>query len=184
LIIEATSIDGLRLVKPEKRHDERGYFSRLWCDQEFLAAGVPFAPRQISASYNAAESTLRGMHWQAEPHAEAKLVRATRGAIFDVAVDLRPKSATRLKWFGAILDEENQLGLFIPAGFAHGFITLAQASEVLYLIDTSFQPNASRGARYDDPAFGIEWPRAPAVISGRDLSFLPVATGLGAGVVP
>jgi dTDP-4-dehydrorhamnose 3,5-epimerase len=184
MIFEATPLEGLGLVKPEKRHDERGYFSRLWCDQDFPAAGVPFAPRQISASYNAAEATLRGMHWQAEPHAEAKLVRATRGAIFDVAVDLRPESGTRLKWFGAILDEENQLGLFIPAGFAHGFITLAQASEVLYLIDTPFEPGASRGARYDDPAFRIEWPRAPVVISERDLSFPPVATALNAGVVP
>jgi dTDP-4-dehydrorhamnose 3,5-epimerase len=175
MIFEATSLEGLRLVKPEKRRDDRGYFSRLWCDQEFPAAGVPFAPRQISASCNAAAATLRGMHWQAEPHAEAKLVRATRGKIFDVAVDLRPESPTRFKWFGAMLDEENQLGLFIPAGFAHGFITLAEASEVLYLIDTPFQPEASRGARYDDPAFGIDWPRPPAVISERDLAFPPVA---------
>ena len=174
MIFEATPLEGLLLVKPEKRHDERGYFSRLWCDHEFPAGGVPFAPRQISASYNAAVGTLRGMHWQAEPHAEAKLVRATRGAIFDVAVDLRPDSATRLKWFGASLDEENQFGLFIPAGFAHGFITLAEASEVLYLIDTPFQPEASRGACYDDPAFAIAWPRAPAVISPRDRAFPPV----------
>jgi dTDP-4-dehydrorhamnose 3,5-epimerase len=175
MIFEATPLEGLWLVKPEKRRDERGYFSRLWCDQEFPSAGVPFVPRQISASYNAADATLRGMHWQAEPHAEAKLVRATRGKIFDVAVDLRPDSGTRFKWFGAILDEENQFGLFIPAGFAHGFITLAEASEVLYLIDTPFQPDASRGARYDDPAFAIDWPRRPGVVSERDLAFPPVS---------
>jgi dTDP-4-dehydrorhamnose 3,5-epimerase len=174
MIFETTPLEGLLIVKPEKRHDERGYFSRLWCDHEFPAAGVPFVPRQISASYNVTAGTLRGMHWQAAPHAEAKLVRATRGAIFDVAVDLRENSSSRFKWFGALLDEENQSGLFIPAGFAHGFITLAEASEVLYLIDTPFQPDFSRGARYDDPAFGIQWPSAPAVISPRDLSFPPV----------
>jgi dTDP-4-dehydrorhamnose 3,5-epimerase len=174
MIFEATPLEGLLLVKPEKRHDERGYFSRLWCDQEFPAAGASFVPRQISTSFNAAAGTLRGMHWQAEPHAEAKLVRATRGAIFDVAVDIRTNSSLRFKWFGVILDVENQTGLFIPAGFAHGFITLAEASEVLYLIDTPFQAEASRGARYDDPAFGVQWPCAPRVISPRDLSFPPV----------
>jgi dTDP-4-dehydrorhamnose 3,5-epimerase len=181
MIFEATPLAGLLLVKPEKRPDQRGYFSRLWCDQQFPSAGVPFAPRQISASYNAAAGTLRGMHWQAEPHAEAKLVRATRGQIFDVAVDLRPDSSSRFKWFGAILDAENQIGLFIPPGFAHGFITLAEASEVLYLIDTPFQPESSRGARYDDPTFGVQWPRAPAVVSERDLAFPPVTGAPGAG---
>jgi dTDP-4-dehydrorhamnose 3,5-epimerase len=176
MIFEATPLEGVLIVKPEKRHDERGYFSRLWCDREFPeAGGVAFVPRQISASYNAAAGTLRGMHWQAEPYGEAKLVRATRGAVFDVAVDLRPESATRFKWFGAILDEENQVGLLIPAGFAHGFITLAEASEVLYLIDMPFQPEASRGARYDDPAFGVQWPCAPTVVSARDLSFPSVS---------
>jgi dTDP-4-dehydrorhamnose 3,5-epimerase len=174
MIFETTPLEGLLLVKPEKKHDERGYFSRLWCDHEFPAAGVPFVPRQISASYNQAAGTLRGMHWQAAPHAEAKLVRATRGAIFDVAVDLRVNSSNQFKWFSAILDAENQFALFIPQGFAHGFITLAEASEVLYLIDTPFQAEASRGARYDDPAFGVQWPRAPAVISARDLSFPPI----------
>jgi len=174
MIFETTPLEGLFLVKPDKRHDERGYFSRLWCDQEFPAAGLPFAPRQISASYNQAAATLRGMHWQADPHGEAKLVRATRGAIFDVAVDLRFNSLSKFNWFGAVLDAENQFGLFIPQGFAHGFITLAEASEVLYLIDTPFQPEFSRGARYDDPAFGIQWPCAPVVVSARDLAFPPV----------
>jgi dTDP-4-dehydrorhamnose 3,5-epimerase len=180
LIIEATSIDGLRLVKPEKRHDERGYFSRLWCDQEFLAAGVPFAPRQISASYNAAESTLRGMHWQAEPHAEAKLVRATRGAIFDVAVDLRPGSPTLRRWHGVELSEDNGLALYIPPGLAHGFQTLADASEILYAMSTPFVSGAGRGVRWDDPAFGVAWPEPPPggrIMSERDAAYPDVGDG-------
>jgi len=174
MIFEPTPLKGLLLVKAEKHRDERGYFSRLWCDQEFPLADAPFVPRQISASYNRASGTLRGLHWQAEPQGEAKLVRATRGQIFDVAVDLRPYSPSRFKWFGAILDAESQLGLFIPRGFAHGFITLAEASEVLYLIDAPFQPELSCGARYDDPAFGVHWPRSPAIISERDLTWPPI----------
>ena len=168
MIFEPTPLDGLLLVRPEKRRDDRGFFARLWCAEEFAAAGLPFAPSQISASYNERAGTLRGMHWQAEPHAEGKLVRAARGRVFDVAVDLRPQSPTRHRWFGAELAEDSHAALFIPPGFAHGFLTLTDKAELIYLIDVPYRPEAARGARWDDPAFGIAWPAAPTVIAERD----------------
>jgi dTDP-4-dehydrorhamnose 3,5-epimerase len=174
MIFEATPLAGLLTVKPEKRHDERGYFSRLWCDHEFPAAGVPFVPRQISASYNVTAGTLRGMHWQAAPHAEAKLVRATRGAIFDVAVDLRPGSPTRHRWFATELSAENGRSLLIAPGLAHGFQTLADDTEVLYAMDAPYAGDAAAGVRWDDPAFAIAWPEPPPAgrtISERDASW-------------
>lgn len=171
MIFEPTKLFGLFVVRVEKHPDPRGFFARLWCEQEFAAAGVAFRPSQISLSSNRCAGTLRGLHWQAGAHAETKLVRATRGRIFDVAVDLRPGSETLGRWFGLDLDAADQTALLIPAGFAHGFVTITDNAEVTYLIDVPFVPDAARGARYDDPAFGIAWPVAPRVISSRDLEW-------------
>ena len=168
MIIESTEVAGLMVVEPEKRSDARGSFTRLWCDEEFAAAGIDFSPRQISTSCNTAAGTLRGMHWQAEPHGETKLVLVTQGRVFDVAVDLRDGSRTRLRWFGLELGADGHCGLLVPRGFAHGYITLTEGAEVLYFIDAPYVPEAARGARYDDPAFAIAWPRHPVVMSERD----------------
>ena len=171
MIFEPTPLAGLMVVRPEKPADPRGFFARLWCAEEFAAAGHPFRPAQISASHNTALHTLRGMHWQADPHGETKLVRATQGKVFDVAVDLRDNSPTRLGWFGLELDAAAHNALLIPAGFAHGFLTLTDHAELLYLIDTPYVPGVGRGARYDDPAVAIAWPHPPAVIAERDLTW-------------
>ena len=169
--IEETGIEGLKVVRPQPAADDRGAFARLFCIDAFAAHGIDFRPRQISTSFNTHAYTLRGMHWQAPPHAEYKLVRSTRGAAFDVAVDLRSDSATRGRWFGLEISADNRLSLLIPPGMAHGFITLADATELAYVMDTPYAPAAGRGARFDDPAFSIAWPAAPAAISERDLSW-------------
>lgn len=177
MILEPTPLAGLMVIRPEPARDTRGHFVRLWCQDDFAAASLDFRPTQISASFNHRAGTLRGLHWQAAPHGETKLVRASRGRVFDVAVDLRPGSATRARWFGLELDAERMEALLIPAGFAHGFITLTDAAEVTYCIDTPFEPRAGHGARHDDPAFGIVWPRPVAVISDKDLSWPPWEPG-------
>src|SRR5262249_47243472 len=147
-----TALDGAVLVDVEPFVDERGFFARSWCADEFAAAGLPAVVVQSSVSWNEHRHTLRGMHWQAEPHGEAKLVRCTRGAILDVIVDLRPESATYLQHVGVRLDEDNRRALLIPKGMAHGFLTLLPGTEVLYQMDTVHVPEAARGARWDDPA--------------------------------
>ncbi|MES3026865.1 MAG: dTDP-4-dehydrorhamnose 3,5-epimerase [Pseudomonadota bacterium] len=167
----ATAIDGVVIVDLDVISDERGSFSRLHCPEDFAAAGHPFVPAQTSLSRNAKARTLRGMHYEAAPHAEAKLVRATRGAIFDVAVDLRPDSPTYLRWTGAELSAQNGRALLIGKGLAHGFITLQDDTDVLYQIDRIFEPGHGRGARWNDPRFGIEWPATPLVISDRDAAY-------------
>jgi dTDP-4-dehydrorhamnose 3,5-epimerase len=167
----ASDIEGVVIVDIEPAHDERGAFARLHCPEEFAAAGHPFAPRQTSLSRNTRAHTLRGMHYEAAPHEEAKLVRVVRGAIFDVAVDLRPASPTFRRWVGTELSAENGRALLIGKGLAHGFITLEDNTDVLYQIDRIFEPGHGRGVRWNDPAFGIEWPAAPAVISARDAGY-------------
>ena len=173
---ESTSLAGLVLVRAENNSDSRGHFCRIWCPEEFARAGLQFAPIQISTSFNRSAGTLRGLHWQTEPHAETKLVRVIRGRIWDVAVDMRPNSATRLAWFGRELDATNHLAIMIPPGFAHGFMTMTDDTEVLYLIDRAYYPDAARGARHDDPAVGIAWPRSAAIIADRDCAW-PRLTG-------
>lgn len=165
---EPTGLAGLLVVRPDRRPDERGYFARLWCRDEFAKAGLDFAPTQASVSYNRLAGTLRGMHWQAEPHGETKLVSAARGRLFDVAVDLREGSATRHRWFGLELSVDEPAALLIPRGFAHGFITLSDDTEVSYLIDTPYHADSARGAAWNDPLLAIAWPRSPAVIGARD----------------
>jgi dTDP-4-dehydrorhamnose 3,5-epimerase len=168
---ERTLLAGVVVIELDRHVDERGFFARTWCAAEFAAAGLPPCFVQSSVSWNEHPHTLRGMHWQADPHGEGKLVRCTRGAIFDVVVDLRPESTTYLRHVGVPLDQDNRRSLFIPPGYAHGFLTLVAETEVLYQMDTPYVPDAARGARWDDPAFGIEWPVTPGVISRRDRSY-------------
>jgi dTDP-4-dehydrorhamnose 3,5-epimerase len=175
VIFTPTAVPGAFIVDLERLQDERGFFARTWCSGELAAAGLPAGLAQSSLSWNPRKHTLRGMHWQAEPHAETKLVRCTRGAILDVVVDLRPGSPAYLKYVAVELDQENRRALLIPKGAAHGFLTLRDESEVLYQMDVPYAAGAGRGARWDDPAFGIAWPAPPAVISERDRTYPDLA---------
>jgi dTDP-4-dehydrorhamnose 3,5-epimerase len=170
---EPTTLPGVWLVEPDRLGDERGWFARTFDAAEFETRGLNPAVVQCNASLNAQRDTLRGMHYQAEPHGESKLVRCVRGAIFDVAVDLRPDSQKRCRWHGAELSAENGRALYIPAGLAHGFQTLTDDCEVLYQMGHRYVAEAARGVRWDDPAFAIEWPPAGGerIISERDASY-------------
>jgi dTDP-4-dehydrorhamnose 3,5-epimerase len=148
--------------------DERGFFARSWCEREFREHGLNSELVQCSISFNKERGTLRGVHYQAAPNPEAKLVRCTRGSLYDVALDLRPDSSTYLKWTAAELSAENHRALYIPEGCAHGFLTLEDQTEVLYQMSEFYYPEAARGVRWNDPAFGIEWPGKVEVISERD----------------
>jgi dTDP-4-dehydrorhamnose 3,5-epimerase len=159
---------GAFVVELDRLEDERGFFARTFCTEEFRRHGLNPHVEQCSISSNLLRGTLRGMHYQASPYEEAKLVRCTRGAIFDVLVDLRSASPTRLKWFGVELSAGNRRALYVPEGFAHGFLTLAADSEVLYQISAPYRPEAQRGFRWDDPGVGIAWPEAATQISPRD----------------
>lgn len=166
------------VVETEAVEDERGLFARTWCATEFAARGLNPALSQCSVSVNRRRGTLRGMHYQAAPHGEAKLVRVTRGAIHDVALDLRPESPTFLHSFGVVLTASNHTMLYVPEGCAHGFLTLEDDTEVLYQISTAYIPEAARGVRFDDPSFEISWPDTVTVIAPRDRDypdFSPVA---------
>lgn len=162
---------GVRVVEPERLADERGFFARTWCRREFEAAGLDPNLVQCSISYNRRRGTLRGMHYQVAPSAEAKLVRCTAGAVYDVALDLRRDSPTYKQWRGVELTADNRLALYIPAGLAHGFLTLRDDTEVLYQMSEFFAPEHARGVRWNDPAFGIQWPGEVTVISERDRSY-------------
>ena len=166
-----TPIAGVVRIEAEPHVDDRGLFARLYCPEEFAAAGIDFAPAQTSLSRNPTSGTLRGMHFQAAPHAETKLVRVTRGRVFDVAVDLRPDSPTYRQWTGAELSAENLVGLYIGEGIAHGFLTLEPDTDVVYQIAPAYRPGHDAGVRWDDPAFGIAWPMAPVLISARDAGY-------------
>ena len=163
-----TPIPGVKVIQSEKAKDTRGFFTRLYCQKTFAAQKINFTPQQNSLSYNARAGTLRGMHFQLEPAAEQKLVICLHGKIYDVVIDLRKDSPAYKKWFCAELSAENGLGLFIPKGLAHGFLTLEDDTDVLYQIEGFYDPAAASGLRWNDPAFGITWPRQPAVISDRD----------------
>jgi dTDP-4-dehydrorhamnose 3,5-epimerase len=168
---EPTEIPGVVRIEAEPRGDARGAFARLHCPEEFAAAGYPFAPAQTSLSRNPAAGTLRGLHYQPAPHAEVKLVRVTRGRMFDVAVDLRPDSPTHRRWTAAELSADNLAALLIPEGVAHGFLTLEPDTDVLYQISPGYRPGHEAGVRWDDPAFAIAWPARPQVISERDAGY-------------
>ena len=171
MIFTPTPIAGVIVIEPSPIEDERGSFRRLHCPDVFAAAGHPFAPAQTSMARNTAAGTLRGLHWQAEPEAETKLVRVTRGRIFDVAVDIRPDSPTHRRWFSLELDADGARALLLGPGIAHGYMTLEPDTDVLYQISPAFRSGFGRGARWDDPAFGIAWPRTPAVIGVRDAAY-------------
>ncbi len=165
----ATNIEGVIVVEIEPRLDERGFFSRSFCYHEFSAQGLQTQFLQANISFNHDAGTLRGMHWQEAPHSEVKMVRCTRGRIYDVALDLRRDSPTYLQWSGIELSAENARALYIPEGCAHGYLTLTPGAEIHYLVSTCYSPTHERGARWDDPAFGIEWPQVPKhIISSRD----------------
>jgi dTDP-4-dehydrorhamnose 3,5-epimerase len=160
-------LPGAYQVEIEGHEDERGFFARTFCEVEFAAHGLATRYPQCNLSYNRKAGTLRGMHYQAAPHREAKLVRCVSGAIYDVIVDLRAESLTRLRWVGVELDAQARTALYVPEGFAHGFLTLQKDSEVFYQMGAVHVPEAARGFRWDDPAFGIEWPFPPRTFSGR-----------------
>jgi dTDP-4-dehydrorhamnose 3,5-epimerase len=162
-------LDGAYVIELEPYEDERGSFARIWCRDELAAHGLTAELAQCSISRNARAGTLRGLHFQRAPHEEAKLVRCTRGSIFDVIVDLRPGSPTRSRWVGVELEAERGNALYVPEGFAHGFQTLVDDAEVLYMISHRYVPEAAGGVRWNDPAFAIDWPEARArTISDRD----------------
>jgi dTDP-4-dehydrorhamnose 3,5-epimerase len=172
-----TPLAGAFIVDIDSTSDERGFFARSFCAEEFAAYGLSAAALQCSVSYNFDKGTLRGMHYQAPPHEEHKLIRCTAGAIFDVIVDIRTGSASYGQWFGAELTAANHRALLAPKGFAHGFLTLADGSEVLYMIGTRYAPGFARGFLWDDPKVGIAWPMKPVVISARDAAYQPLDHG-------
>jgi dTDP-4-dehydrorhamnose 3,5-epimerase len=166
-----TKLKGACLVEPELRSDERGGFARVFCRREFQAHGLNPDLAQCNLSFNRLAGTLRGMHYQRAPHAEAKLVRCTAGAIYDVIVDLRPESSTFMKWAAAELSAENRRLLYVPEGCAHGYQALTDGAEVFYQVSAFYHPPSEGGLRWDDPAFGIRWPLPVAAISAKDASW-------------
>ena len=167
----ATKIPGVTVVEAEPVADERGLFARGFCGREFAAAGLELTVVQTNVSHNERKGTLRGMHYQAEPKPEPKLVSCIRGGIFDIAVDLRPDSPVFCEWVGVELTGSNHKALFVPPGCAHGFLTLSDEAVVSYLMGEFYDADLARGVRWDDSAFGIEWPDAPSVISDRDATW-------------
>ena len=166
-----TRLSGAYIIEPERHEDERGFFARVWCAREFAQHGLTAPPVQASVSFNRKKGTLRGLHYQVPPSRETKLVRCTAGAICDVIVDLRPKSQTRLQHIDVTLSAENHSSLYIPPGFAHGFQTLTDDTEVVYMMTDFYAPELARGVRWDDPAFGIVWPPDERTIAQRDRDY-------------
>ena len=171
LKFEPTPLPGAFVIEPEKLGDERGFFSRTFCQRQFAERGLEKEFVQSSISFNHDEATLRGLHYQAAPAEEAKLVRCTMGCLYDVIVDLRPDSPTFTKWHATQLSAENRRMVYIPRGLAHGFLTLQPNVEILYQITPHHDPALARGVRWNDPVLGIEWPRDVNVISARDRSY-------------
>jgi dTDP-4-dehydrorhamnose 3,5-epimerase len=169
--VRSTELEGVKLIVPTLNRDERGLFGRTYDAETFAGAGLPTAWVQCNTSWNKLKGTLRGMHFQAAPRPDAKIVRCTRGRIFDVAVDLRPESSTFCRWTGVELTEENRIGFAIPAGCAHGFLTLEDNCEVFYMMGETYFPDLAKGVRWNDPAFGIRWPGEPAVMAPKDAAW-------------
>jgi dTDP-4-dehydrorhamnose 3,5-epimerase len=168
MLFTETKLAGAFIIDIEKREDQRGFFARSWCQHEFEACGLISRLVQMNLSFNPKQGTLRGMHYQIAPHAEAKVIRCTRGAIYDVIIDLRPSSPTYTQWIGVTLTADNYKMLYVPEQFAHGYQTLEDRTEVTYQVSQFYAPTFERGARYDDPVFGIVWPTAVRVISDKD----------------
>jgi dTDP-4-dehydrorhamnose 3,5-epimerase len=163
-----TPIAGAHLIEPERRGDERGFFARVFCRNEFAAAGLETQYVQMNNSLSAKRGTLRGLHYQLPPAAEVKVVRCIKGALFDAIVDLRPGSPTSGKWFGAELNDDNRLMMYVPRGCAHAILTLSDDTEALYMVSAFYGPGEERGVRFDDPHFGVEWPIVPVEVSAKD----------------
>jgi dTDP-4-dehydrorhamnose 3,5-epimerase len=169
LIFTETDLADAYLIDLEQLEDERGFFARAWDVNEFAERGLSTRLVQANVAFNRSAGTLRGMHYQAEPHAEAKLVRCTRGAVYDVIIDLRPHSATHARWLAVELTAENGRMLYVPEGFAHGYQTLVDETETFYLVSEFYEPQAERGVRWDDPLFAIDWPKtANRIMSDKD----------------
>ena len=171
MLLNETELTGVYTIDPERHEDERGFFARTFCVRELEAAGLVGRVIQSSVSFNPTRGTLRGMHYQAEPHGETKIIRCTRGAIWDCLVDLRKESPTYLQWVAEALTEDNRRLFYVPRGVAHGFITLAPDTEVFYEIADDYVPESARGVRWDDPTFGIDWPESPQLVSDRDRTY-------------
>jgi dTDP-4-dehydrorhamnose 3,5-epimerase len=168
MIFNTTELPGAYIIEPERYEDERGFFARTWCQHEFEQHGLSTRLAQCNISFNKRMGTLRGMHYQVAPYAEVKLVRCTMGAIYDVIIDLRPHAPTFMRHVGVVLSAENRRMLYVPEGFAHGFQTLEDNSEVFYQMSEFYAQAYGRGVRWDDPAFGVQWPEAERNIIDRD----------------
>lgn len=166
-----TELSGAYLIEPDPVQDERGFFARTFCTKEFRESGLNPNLEQCNVSFNKKKGTLRGMHYQSEPHGEIKLVRCTMGSIYDVIVDLRPHSPTYKKWIAVELSAKNRKMLYIPEGFAHGFQTLEDNAEVFYQMSTFYVPAAARGVPWNDPTFAIDWPHDERIISQKDQQY-------------
>ena len=171
MIFRQTKLKGAYLIEIEKIEDERGFFARSWCQKEFDTRGINLKLVQCNISYNILKGTLRGMHFQIPPFSEGKLVRCTRGSIFDVIIDLRPESNTYTDWYGTELSSDNYHILYVPEGFAHGFITLEDHTELFYQMSEFYRSEAAQGVRWNDPAFKIEWPLPVKFINERDANY-------------
>ena len=171
MIFVETKLTGAYLVKLEPHEDERGFFALSWSEKDFAERGLESRVVECNVSFNRKKGTLRGMHYQAAPYSQVKLVRCTRGAIFDVIVDLRPTSTTFKQWLGFELSAENHHALYIPRDFAHGFQTLTDEAEIFYQMSDPFVPGSGRGVRWNDPAFGIDWPADARIINQRDADY-------------
>lgn len=178
-----TPLEGARTIELEKRGDDRGFFARYFCEREFGAEGLETKFVQINNSLSSKRGTLRGMHYQLPPSPEVKVVRCVRGSLWDVILDLRPDSPSFMQWFGAELSAENRVMMYVPRGFAHALITLADDTEAIYLVSEFYDPQSERGVRWNDPAIGIKWPIEPTEISPKDAKwpdFDPVFHGVEA----
>jgi len=171
MVCRETKLPGVFEIELEPHQDNRGFFARAWCQKEFENYGLNPRFVQCNVSFNIAKGTLRGMHYQAQPWAESKVVRCTKGAIYDAVIDLRPNSPTYKEWFGLFLTDANRHMLYVPEGCGHGFLTLEDETEVFYQMSEFYNPEAARGVRWDDPAFQIAWPEKVVVISERDRTY-------------
>ncbi|RJQ42903.1 MAG: dTDP-4-dehydrorhamnose 3,5-epimerase [Nitrospiraceae bacterium] len=171
MIFKETRLKGAFIIEPERFDDERGFFARTWCRNEFGKHGLNTSLVQCNISFNKKSGTLRGMHFQSAPHPEIKLVRCTRGAVYDVIIDLRQDSETYKQWLSVELTEDNRAMLYIPEGFAHGFLTLGDNTELFYQMSEFYHPECAGGVRWNDPAFSVQWPAEVRVISGRDRDY-------------
>ncbi len=171
MFFRACELNGVQLIELDPRHDERGFFARAYCRREFEEHNLNSKLVQCNLSFNPRRGTLRGMHYQIEPCAEVKLVRCLRGAIYDAIIDLRPDSPTYKRSMGVRLDDDNRRMLYVPEGFAHGYLSLTDNTEVFYQVSEFYAPGSERGIRFDDPAFHIEWPFQPEIISLKDRQY-------------